>query len=120
MNVGALWSRRRPARRLGIPAYVLASLVGVSRLRSNAHWLSDVLAGAALGHIVGRAVVRQNGEPKDGEGSAGTTSSAIPIMISGIQGVELRMGSRGSLKRTARITPILTPGFQGVQVGMRF
>ena len=107
-------------KNVGIPAYLLASLVGVSRLRSNAHWLSDVLAGAALGHIVGRTVVRQNSEPKDGEGSAGETSSAMPIMISGIQSVELGMGRIGSSRRTARITPILTPGFQGVQVGMRF
>jgi membrane-associated phospholipid phosphatase len=48
--------------KVGIPAYALAGLIGVSRLESNAHHLSDVVAGAALGVIVGRSVVRQDGE----------------------------------------------------------
>jgi len=47
-------------KKIGIPAYTGAALIGASRLRSNAHWLSDVVAGATLGHIVGRSVVRQN------------------------------------------------------------
>ena len=45
----------------GLPAYALASLVGVSRLQRNKHYLSDVLGGATLGYIVGRTVVRVNG-----------------------------------------------------------
>lgn len=49
--------------KLGIPAYVAAGLVGVSRLETNAHHLSDVLAGAALGCIVGRTTTRRDGEP---------------------------------------------------------
>jgi membrane-associated phospholipid phosphatase len=49
----------------GVPAYTLASLVAVSRLRRNKHYLSDVLAGATLGYIVGRTVVRVNGKPLD-------------------------------------------------------
>jgi membrane-associated phospholipid phosphatase len=48
--------------KLGIPSYALAGLIGVSRLESNAHHLSDVVAGAALGVIVGRTVVRRDGE----------------------------------------------------------
>ena len=48
--------------RVGIPAYALAGLIGASRLEKNAHHLSDVVAGAALGVIVGRTVVRQDGE----------------------------------------------------------
>jgi membrane-associated phospholipid phosphatase len=47
----------------GIPAYALASAVGVSRLQRNKHYLSDVLAGATLGYVVGRTVVRVNGRP---------------------------------------------------------
>jgi membrane-associated phospholipid phosphatase len=49
--------------RLGIPAYAVAGLVGVSRIESKAHHLSDVLAGATIGYLVGRTVVRQDGEP---------------------------------------------------------
>jgi membrane-associated phospholipid phosphatase len=37
----------------------------VSRLQRNAHYLSDVLAGATLGYIVGRTVVRVNGQALD-------------------------------------------------------
>ncbi len=47
-------------RKAGIPAYVVASLIGVSRVRRDAHWLSDVVAGAALGYLTGTTVVRQN------------------------------------------------------------
>jgi len=38
--------------------YPLATLVGLARIESDDHWASDVLAGAALGWGVGRAVVR--------------------------------------------------------------
>jgi membrane-associated phospholipid phosphatase len=40
-----------------IPAYLTASLIGVSRLEKNKHYLSDIVAGATLGYIVGRTVV---------------------------------------------------------------
>jgi membrane-associated phospholipid phosphatase len=46
--------------KVGLPAYSLAGLVAVSRLQRNKHYLSDVLAGATLGYIAGRAVVRVN------------------------------------------------------------
>lgn len=39
----------------GIPAFALASFVAVSRVSENIHWLSDVVAGAALGIYWGRA-----------------------------------------------------------------
>lgn len=48
--------------RIGVPAYVLASGIGLSRIESNRHHLSDVLAGATLGLIVGRTVTRLDGE----------------------------------------------------------
>lgn len=49
--------------KVGIPAFAAAGLVGVSRLETNAHHLSDVLAGATVGYIVGRTTVRRDGEP---------------------------------------------------------
>lgn len=48
--------------RLGIPAYVAAGLIGASRLEKNAHHLSDVVAGASLGYVIGRTVVREDGK----------------------------------------------------------
>jgi len=41
-----------------IPAYLTAGLIGVSRLEKNKHFLSDVVAGATLGYIVGKTVIR--------------------------------------------------------------
>ncbi len=49
--------------RIGVPAYAVASLVGLSRIERSKHYLSDVVGGAALGIIVGRTVAREDGEP---------------------------------------------------------
>jgi hypothetical protein len=49
--------------KIGVPAYLLAGVVGVSRLQQDKHWMSDVFAGATLGYIVGRTTVRVNGKP---------------------------------------------------------
>jgi membrane-associated phospholipid phosphatase len=38
---------------VGIPSYMLASLVGVSRIDGNKHAASDVVAGAVLGTLIG-------------------------------------------------------------------
>lgn len=37
----------------GLPAYALAGLVGVGRLNANQHHLTDVLAGALIGTLIG-------------------------------------------------------------------
>ena len=42
----------------GIPAYAVASLVGFSRIEKNNHHLSDVIAGATIGYLIGRTVVK--------------------------------------------------------------
>jgi hypothetical protein len=36
------------------PAYLMAGLTGLSRMADNAHWLSDVVAGATIGILFGR------------------------------------------------------------------
>jgi membrane-associated phospholipid phosphatase len=48
--------------KLGVPAYLVASAIGVSRMERNVHHLSDVLAGATLGYVIGRTVAREDGE----------------------------------------------------------
>lgn len=55
----------------GIPAYAIATFIGYSRIERNRHHLSDVIAGATLGVIVGRTVTRLNG------GVAGRRSLSI-------------------------------------------
>ena len=41
---------------VGIPAYVLASLVGYRMMDTGDHWASDVVFGATLGYVVGHTV----------------------------------------------------------------
>jgi membrane-associated phospholipid phosphatase len=43
-----------------VPAacYGLATVVGLTRVTEDTHWLSDVFAGAVLGYVIGRMVVR--------------------------------------------------------------
>jgi len=49
---GRLW--------VGVVSYGLAGSVGLARVYQDAHWTSDVLAGAILGTVVGNAVVKVN------------------------------------------------------------
>jgi membrane-associated phospholipid phosphatase len=44
--------------------YTLASGVGLSRLTEDAHWMSDVIIGAALGYSIGNFVVRERSDTK--------------------------------------------------------
>lgn len=48
--------------KVGVPMYALATGIGLSRIESDRHHLSDVIAGATLGLIVGRTVTRLDGE----------------------------------------------------------
>jgi membrane-associated phospholipid phosphatase len=45
-----------------VPGYAFASYVAASRLHDNRHYLSDVMAGAAVGIIAGRTVTRHGRE----------------------------------------------------------
>ena len=41
--------------KVGLPFWGMGVFTGLSRLADNAHWLSDVVAGAMLGILFGRA-----------------------------------------------------------------
>ena len=60
---------------VGIPMYMVASLVGISRVTGGKHYLTDVIAGATIGFVVGRSTVRQSDLPA-GE----RTLALIPIV----------------------------------------
>ncbi len=51
-------------KKLGLPMYALATFVAGSRIHRGSHFLSDVVAGAAVGFITGRAVVRSADAPQ--------------------------------------------------------
>jgi membrane-associated phospholipid phosphatase len=46
-----------------ITAYSLATIVGVSRLGAQQHWLSDIFVGGAVGFLAGRYVYKQHHDP---------------------------------------------------------
>ena len=45
-------------QKVGIAAYLIAGLVGISRINDNDHYLSDVIVGAGLGTIIGRGFAK--------------------------------------------------------------
>jgi membrane-associated phospholipid phosphatase len=67
--------------KVGLPAYGLAAVVGASRVRVDAHYLSDVVAGSTIGFIVGRTVVRANSRrPAASAGWRGTVVTVSPVV----------------------------------------
>ena len=74
----AVVAERHYGWKAGLPAYTLASAIAVSRLQRNKHYLSDVMAGATLGYIVGRTVVRVNSQAIDK--ARGARLSLAPVV----------------------------------------
>ena len=64
-----------------LSAYGLASTVGYARLNNDAHWTSDVLAGAAIGTFVGHVVVHFNQHHRN--------ISLQPVIERNLQGAQL-------------------------------
>jgi len=58
--------------RIGVPAYALAGYVATSRLSENQHFASDVIFGAGIGIVSGRAMTI-------GKGKAALTVTPLPI-----------------------------------------
>jgi membrane-associated phospholipid phosphatase len=75
--------------KIGVPAYALAGLMGASRIHEDKHWLSDVVAGAALGYVVGRTVVRVNDRPLGRVARA--TVSVSPIVARHARGIQVSL-----------------------------
>lgn len=58
---GALEALHGPA--IGVPAFLLAGAVSVSRIDRNVHYLSDLLFGAAWGAAIGWGTARAHRQP---------------------------------------------------------
>lgn len=59
MTATIVWHRH--GMRAGIPVTILALAVAGSRVEKHVHWMSDIAAGAGIGYLVGRTVLRTNG-----------------------------------------------------------
>jgi membrane-associated phospholipid phosphatase len=75
--------------KVGVPAYLVAGLMGASRLHQDKHWLSDVVAGATLGYIAGRTVVRVNSRPLERVADAGAMWAVSPIVARHARGLQV-------------------------------
>ena len=75
--------------KVGVPSYLLAGVIGASRVRENKHYLSDVVAGATVGYIVGRAVVRVNDRPLSDRPQPGATVTVTPTVGRRPRGVQI-------------------------------
>lgn len=73
---------------VGAAAYGLAGLVGLSRLETRDHFSSDVVAGALVGTVIGRAVVPLNQRRRQGAGSRAQVSFS-PVLDGSFRGVRL-------------------------------
>jgi membrane-associated phospholipid phosphatase len=60
----------------GVPAYLVATFVGASRMEDRRHYLSDVLAGAAIGLAAGGFVAHRRAGLRVGLTTEGVVASA--------------------------------------------
>jgi hypothetical protein len=65
----------------GIPTYLIATYVAMSRLHDNVHWASDVAFGTGLGIMIGRSVTWH------GRNFYGYTVTPAPIIVRGGGGI---------------------------------
>jgi membrane-associated phospholipid phosphatase len=68
----------------GVPAYAAATWIAASRVQTDRHYLSDVIAGATLGILSGRSVTVGHGkgrfsvEPMPLAGGVGVSFTKVP------------------------------------------
>jgi len=77
--------------KIGVPAYLLAGAVGASRMKQDMHYFSDVVAGATLGYIVGRTVVRVNSRPLADGSRKGASFNMAPIVARHARGMQMSL-----------------------------
>lgn len=90
-SVLASHARSRPAR---VVAYVAAGLLAAHRIVVDAHWTSDVVAGALVGSAIGKFVFRRRGERPDSVGERRIRSWAVGPSLAptrGGYGISLRL-----------------------------
>lgn len=71
--------QKRHGWKVGIPAYLLSTYVGVTRIKTQKHFASDVLAGATIGTIIGLNFVSSSEDNK--------TFGIMPLIGRGYAGI---------------------------------
>ena len=86
--IASVVSAHYDSRWVGAGAYGLAALVGASRIHHDAHWLSDVVAGAVIGTATGRFIVATNNRRR---ATWSVQPIVGPIIGDGLRGVSVRI-----------------------------
>jgi membrane-associated phospholipid phosphatase len=73
---------------VAVPAYALATAVGYSRIRANAHFLSDVFVGGTIGVVTTKTVFELERERTARE-TAGLQVSLAPFTTGTVHGLEI-------------------------------
>jgi membrane-associated phospholipid phosphatase len=80
-SAATIFNRYGPS--YGVPAFAVASLVGVARVQGNKHFWTDVIAGAALGTATGLLIThKQVTDPKTAFIPWGDTKSLGMTIVS--------------------------------------
>jgi membrane-associated phospholipid phosphatase len=84
-SVASVFAAHTTKRTLQIPLYTFATGIGIARLYHGGHFVSDVIAGALIGTVVGRGVV--------GAARAWDLKnvSAAPLLRDGAYGVSIEL-----------------------------
>jgi len=79
---------------LGIPAFIAAGYVGLSRLQENKHYLSDVIAGGLMGSYLGLKISRRRGNvgEQKAKDSNGVKFRLNPAYLPEFKGAEISFG----------------------------
>lgn len=65
---------------IDLTSYGVASMAGFARIEEDEHWVSDVVASALIGTVVGKAVVRFNEQQRDRDAHSRTSASVMPLV----------------------------------------
>ncbi len=84
--VASVLSEHFPNPAFSILAYGLATAAGLSRMYLDKHWTSDVFLGAAIGTLVGKAVVKLNEQRREK-----SKVSVLPLLGDGVRGAVLHV-----------------------------
>jgi membrane-associated phospholipid phosphatase len=85
-TVASVLAEHFPHPAVSILAYGLAGAAGLTRIYDDKHWASDVLLGAAIGTVIGKAVVKLNEKRREG-----SKVSVVPLLENGMRGAALQV-----------------------------
>lgn len=74
---------------VAIPAYALATGVNVARVRSNAHFLSDVIVGGVVGLVTTRSMLWLEDQRRERSAHEPAALSVVPMLDADRRGVEV-------------------------------